>query len=128
MKYPPFRLIPALAAAAVLVLGTFWMAGRADSQQPDVRLPNGKLQRDEVLKAEHEANLKDAGRLVEMAEQLQQEIEKKKAAEEEKKKAEEAKKQAEEEKKQKAEEEKAKQEEEKKKAAEEKKKVEDDEE
>lgn len=76
MKYPPFRLIPALAAAAVLVLGIFWMAGRADSQQPDVRLPNGKLQRDEVLKAEHEANLKDAGRLVEMAEQLQQEIEK----------------------------------------------------
>ena len=28
--------------------------------QTDVRLPEGKVQRDEILKAEHEQNLKDA--------------------------------------------------------------------
>jgi hypothetical protein len=52
---------------------------RAQSQnedQTDVRLPNGKMQRDEILKAEHEQNLKDAARLADLAEQLKQELEK----------------------------------------------------
>src|ERR1700704_3401070 len=43
---------------------------------PDVHLPNGKLQRDEILKAEHEQNVKDAAQLVELSQQLQQDIEK----------------------------------------------------
>jgi hypothetical protein len=47
-----------------------------DTQQEDTRLPNGKLQRDEILKAEHEQNVKDAAQLVELAQQLQQDIEK----------------------------------------------------
>jgi hypothetical protein len=42
----------------------------------DVKLPNGKSQRDVILKAEHETNLKDAAQLVELAQQLQQELEK----------------------------------------------------
>src|ERR1035438_606976 len=33
------------------------------SQDDGVRLPNGKLQRDEILKAEHEQNLKEAGEI-----------------------------------------------------------------
>lgn len=52
---------------------------RAPSQTQDegpVRLPNGKLQRDEILKAEHEQNLKDAAQLADLAEQLKQELEK----------------------------------------------------
>ena len=53
----------------------------ARSQSPaedetDVRLPNGKVQRDEILKAEHEQNLKDAAQLADLAEQLKQELEK----------------------------------------------------
>ena len=44
--------------------------------QADSHLPNGKLQRDEILKAEHEQNIKDAAQLVDLAQQLQQEIEK----------------------------------------------------
>jgi hypothetical protein len=44
--------------------------------QTDVRLPNGKVQRDEILKAEHEQNLKDAAQLADLAEQLKQELEK----------------------------------------------------
>lgn len=42
----------------------------------DVKLPNGKSQRDEILKADHEKDLKDAADLVELAQQLQLEIEK----------------------------------------------------
>jgi hypothetical protein len=44
--------------------------------ETDVRLPNGKVQRDEILKAEHEQNLKDAAQLADLAEQLKQELEK----------------------------------------------------
>ena len=53
--------------------------GRSRSQTEDetnVRLPNGKMQRDEILKAEYEQNLKDAAQLADLAEQLKQELEK----------------------------------------------------
>ena len=42
----------------------------------DARLPNGKSQRDAILKAEHEQNLKDAALLADLAQQLQQDLEK----------------------------------------------------
>jgi len=42
----------------------------------DVQLPNGKSQQDEILKADHERDLKDAAQLIELAEQLKQELEK----------------------------------------------------
>jgi len=45
-------------------------------QEDAARLPNGKLQRDEILKAEHEQNLKDAAKLVDLAEELKVDIEK----------------------------------------------------
>ena len=45
-------------------------------QDDPVRLPSGKLQRDEILKAEHEQNLKDAAKLIEMAEELKEDLEK----------------------------------------------------
>ena len=41
----------------------------------DVRLPNGKSQRDEILKAEHRENLKDAARLAELAQDLKESLE-----------------------------------------------------
>lgn len=44
--------------------------------ETDVRLPNGKVQRDEILKAEHQQNLKDAARLADLAEQLKADLEK----------------------------------------------------
>ena len=40
------------------------------------RLPNGKAQRDEILKAEHQQNLKDAAQLADLAEQLKVDLEK----------------------------------------------------
>jgi hypothetical protein len=44
--------------------------------QEDTKLPNGKSQRDEILKAELQENIKDAARLVEMAEGLKADLEK----------------------------------------------------
>lgn len=45
-------------------------------ERPDVRLPSGKSQRDEILKAEHEQNIKDAAKLAELADDLKQTLEK----------------------------------------------------
>ncbi|MGA2268355.1 MAG: hypothetical protein ABSH44_07785 [Bryobacteraceae bacterium] len=45
-------------------------------EDSDVRLPDGKSQRDEILKAEHAQNLKDAAQLADLADQLKQELEK----------------------------------------------------
>jgi hypothetical protein len=66
-------MIPALVAGVVLAFSAGTLAVGA---QDDVRLPSGKLQKDEILKAEHEANLKDVNRLVEASQELQEEIEK----------------------------------------------------
>jgi hypothetical protein len=49
--------------------------GRAGEEE-DVVLPNGKSQRDEILKAEHQQNIKDAADLAELAEQLKIDLEK----------------------------------------------------
>ena len=43
---------------------------------PPVKLPNGKLQRDEILKEEQAENRKDAEELVELAQQLRGDLEK----------------------------------------------------
>src|SRR5579871_145692 len=41
-------------------------------QHSDVILPSGKSQRDEILKAEHEENVKDATRLADLAAELKE--------------------------------------------------------
>jgi hypothetical protein len=43
---------------------------------PDVRLPNGKLQRDEILKAEHLKSLEEARELAKLADELKLDLEK----------------------------------------------------
>jgi hypothetical protein len=68
-----------LSFAAVSCFAVAQRGGRSQSPAEDgtdVRLPNGKVQRDEILKAEHEQNLKDAAQLADLAEQLKQELEK----------------------------------------------------
>ena len=40
----------------------------------DVKLPNGKSQRDEILKADHEKTVQDAAQLVKLAEELQDDL------------------------------------------------------
>lgn len=51
--------------------------GRGRSaEEEDVVLPNGKSQKEEILKVEHQQNLKDAADLAELAEQLKIDLEK----------------------------------------------------
>ena len=84
---PILRFVAALALALALTPLAAPQApqgqppqGHAPRQPPtadgDVTLPSGKSQQDEILKADHERDLKDAAQLVDLAEQLKQELEK----------------------------------------------------
>jgi hypothetical protein len=77
------KLLLRFAAAAALALALTPLVApqaRPAHQTPpaegEVQLPNGKSQQDEILKADHERDLKDATQLIELAEQLKQELEK----------------------------------------------------
>jgi hypothetical protein len=52
------------------------LAQRGGQPPEETRLPNGKLQSDEILKAEYEANVKDAAELADLATQLKLDLEK----------------------------------------------------
>jgi hypothetical protein len=79
MKLPHRRFTLAallgVASSAVAQRGGDY-PGRPSDPQDDVKLPNGKSQRDEILKAERDKNIKDAAELADLAQQLQQDIEK----------------------------------------------------
>ncbi len=77
MKTWMWRCALALAMAAIGWIA-FAQAERPPVPDPqqDVTLPNGKSQRAEILKAERQQNIKDAAQLVDLAKDLQQEIEK----------------------------------------------------
>ena len=47
-----------------------------DADPPDMRLPNGKSQKEEMLKADHEKSLEDAAKLMTLTEELKIELEK----------------------------------------------------
>jgi hypothetical protein len=68
-------------AVAFSLTAAVWLAfGQSGGGPPpppgDVQLPNGKSQRAEILKAERLQNIKDAAEIVELAKDLQQELEK----------------------------------------------------
>ena len=65
-----------LAVPILLCCATPFAAQQRQEGPPDVRLPSGKLQRDEILRADHEKNLEDAGKLLKAAEDLKIAIEK----------------------------------------------------
>jgi hypothetical protein len=44
--------------------------------EDDTRLPNGKLQRDEILKADYQQNLKDARELIDLSTSFELDLEK----------------------------------------------------
>jgi hypothetical protein len=44
--------------------------------EPDVKLPNGKSQKDEIIRVDYERNLKDAGDLARLAEEIKDDLEK----------------------------------------------------
>lgn len=65
-----------LTAAGWLALGQSRAGGGPVDASGDVQLPNGKSQRQEILKAERQQNIKEAAQIVELAKDLQQELEK----------------------------------------------------
>ena len=64
----PSRLLQAQSAAGA-------PEDRKEIPRDQVRLPNGKLQQDEILKDEHNRELQDARQLVELSQALQKDIE-----------------------------------------------------
>jgi hypothetical protein len=64
-------------AAFVLCL-TALLSGQTPRQPevPDPRLPNGRSQKEEILKADHEKSLSDADELMKLSEELKIDLEK----------------------------------------------------
>jgi hypothetical protein len=69
-------LILSIAAFSAFTVPAQGPQPPATPQNNDVVLPSGKLQKDEILRAEYQQNLKDAAQLSELAQQLQQDLEK----------------------------------------------------
>jgi hypothetical protein len=72
------RVLILRSAMALSLTAAAWLAfGQQSGPVPgDIRLPNGKSQRAEILKADREQNIKEAAQIVELAKELQQELEK----------------------------------------------------
>ncbi len=75
------RCLPALLLLACVTVSAVpqrgGAGGRGSGQEDqDVILPNGKSQRDEIARAEHQQNLKDAAELADLADQLKIDLEK----------------------------------------------------
>jgi hypothetical protein len=47
---------------------------RSDGESAPARMPNGKLQSEEILKAEHARSLEDVAKLIKIAEELEDEL------------------------------------------------------
>lgn len=75
----PFTLVLACALALPAQIPPSPQPHRPGEIEPpaeDIRLPNGKLQRDEILKAEYQKSLEDARQLSKLADDLKLELEK----------------------------------------------------
>src|SRR5450432_362708 len=72
------RSAPALLFLAVSTVALSQRGGPPPGppDEPEVRMPDGKSQKEEILKAEHQQNLKDAAELADLAEQLKADLEK----------------------------------------------------
>ncbi|MGQ9635042.1 MAG: hypothetical protein ACUVXB_12450 [Bryobacteraceae bacterium] len=65
-----------LAACAALMISEVTARAQEPFEEPEIRLPGGKIQKDELLRRDHEENLRDAARLVDLAQSLKAELEK----------------------------------------------------
>jgi len=71
-------LVRVLMLAAVLMAQRGGPSGKhgGGGEEPDMRLPSGKSQRQEILKADHAKSKADAAELVTLAEELKEELDK----------------------------------------------------
>jgi hypothetical protein len=68
-----------LRAVSILSLALLLPAQEPSQQRDhpsDVRLPSGRLQRDEMLKADHARNIEDAQQLIKLSEELKADLDK----------------------------------------------------
>jgi len=76
MKFTIRRCAILILGAGLLTTALPQRGGTGPQSPTETRLPNGKLQSDEILKSEQQANIKDAAELAELAEQLKIDLEK----------------------------------------------------
>lgn len=69
-------ILPALGARLMTAQSSTNEIPVVTQSPEDVRLPNGKKQSDEILKADYEKNLKDSEELTNLAKSLEEDIEK----------------------------------------------------
>ena len=69
------RIRMAVLLTGLLISGYAQQADRPPPD-PEIRLPNGKLQRDEIVKSEYEKSRQDAAELVRLSEDLKADLEK----------------------------------------------------
>ena len=73
------RLVCVLSMAVVLMLGQtpddLPLVRRAPPDSLDRRLPNGKSQRDEIIREDHKKNLQDATQLAKLSGEVKDELE-----------------------------------------------------
>ena len=70
---PRLRVIFLVLAA---VFSPAALAQAPPATEPDFKLPSGKSQREEILRADHEKSLEDAAELMKLTEELKIELEK----------------------------------------------------
>ena len=63
-------------ACCFLVLAQFPSPPKNPDNPPETRLPNGRSQRDEIIKADHAKNIEDAQEIVKIAGELKTDLEK----------------------------------------------------
>ncbi|MBV8844988.1 MAG: hypothetical protein JO307_19450 [Bryobacterales bacterium] len=73
------RLICLLSVAVCIMLGQVpddFPPTKRDIEAQDRRLPNGKSQRDEIIRADHKKNLEDAAQLIQLSQELKDDLDK----------------------------------------------------
>ncbi len=65
-----------ILALTLTVLALFGFQKEDPTAPPPVRMPNGSLQSDLILKADHAASVRDAARLKQLSEELAADLEK----------------------------------------------------
>lgn len=69
------RLIALLLAFTMVPVPAQQTQGRAEKESEDIRLPSGKMQKEEILKADYEKSLEDAAALLNAAGDLKMDLE-----------------------------------------------------
>ena len=70
------RLPAVLLAITMVPMPAQLTQSRTEKESEDIRLPSGKMQKDEILKADYEKSLEDAAALLKAAGDLKMDLEK----------------------------------------------------